>query len=278
VCVSQQPDPWVVDPDDPRAPPQELWDRLSDDQRQQIIDSLPSEFPANEAQPPEGDHHTEAVYGARTALRRFFNRGGRSIYIGTSLPVYYPARTMFSPDVMAVLDVPTHPRSSWVVSKEGKGLDFALEVLVLGRRRKDLERNVEAYAQLGIREYFVFDRPNMRLQGFRLRSAVSKSSGRAYEPIVPQSGQLESEVLGLQLRIEAERLRFYASDQALPGADDLIETLEGFSEDLGRRLAAAEQRVEEEARRAEEAADRAAAMEARLRVALAELERLKAER
>jgi len=271
--VSQQPDPWVVDPDDPRAPPQELWDRLSDEQREHIIDSLPSSFPANEAQPPEGDHHTEAVYGARTALRRFFNRGGRSIYIGTSLPVYYPARAMFSPDVMAVLDVPTHPRSSWVVSKEGKGLDLALEVLVLGRRRKDLERNVEAYAQLGIREYFVFDRPNMRLQGFRLRAAASRSAGRAYEPIVPQGGQLESEVLGIQLRIEAERLRFYASDQELPGADDLIETLEGFADDLGRRLAAAEQRAEEEARRADEAADRAAAMEARLRVALAELER-----
>jgi hypothetical protein len=186
--VSQQPDPWVVDPDDPRAPPQDLWDRLNDEQRQQIIDSLPSEFPANEAQPPEGDHHTEAVYGARTALRRFFNRGGRSIYIGTSLPVYYPARTMFSPDVMAVLDVPTHPRSSWVVSKEGKGLDLALEVvslegMVLGRRRKDLERNVEAYAQLGIREYFAFDRPNRRLQGFRLRT-----SGRTYEPIVLRMG------------------------------------------------------------------------------------------
>jgi Uma2 family endonuclease len=303
----------VVDPDDPRAPPQDLWDRLSDEQRQQIIDSLPSEFPANEAQPPEGDHHTEAVYGARTALRRFFNRGGRSIYIGTSLPVYYPARSMFSPDVMAVLDVPTHPRSSWVVSKEGKGLDLALEVLVLGHRRKDLERNVEAYAQLGIREYFVFDRPNRRLQGFRLRGFVSRNPGRTYEPIVPQNVELESEVLGLQLRIEGERLRFYASDQALPGADDLIETLEGFSEDLSRRLAAAEQRAEEEARRvaaaerraeeearrvaaaerraeeetrrvaaaerrAEEAADRAAAMEARLRVALAEIERLKAER
>lgn len=264
----------MVDPDDPRAPPQELWDRLSDDQRQRIVDSLPSEFPPNEAQPPEGDHHTEAVYGARTALRRFFKRGGRSIYVGTSLPVYYPARAMFSPDVMAVLDVPTHPRSSWVVSKAGKGLDFALEVLVLGRRRKDLERNVEAYAQFGIREYFVFDRPKMRLKGFRLKSPVStspvaKSTARAYDPIVPQGGQLESEVIGLHLRVEAERLRFYASDQALPGADDLIETLEGFSADLERRLAAAE-------KRAEEAADRAAAVEARLHVALAELERLKA--
>ncbi len=264
--MSQRPDAWVVDPDDPRAPPQELWDRLTESERQRIVDSLPSEFPPNEARPPEGDHHTEAVFGARTALRRFFGKMGRSIYVGTNLPVYYPGRSMFSPDVMAVLDVPTHPRPSWIVSKEGKGLDFALEVMVLGHRRKDVERNVELYAQLGIREYFVFDRPKLRLQGFRLRS-----TGHGYEPLVPQHGQLASTVLALNLQVEGERLRFYAADAALPGADDLIEKLEGFVDDLEDRLVAAERRAEDEARRAESA-------EARLKQALAELERLRAER
>lgn len=285
--MSQRPEPWVVDPDDPRAPPQELWDRLTESERQHIVDSLPSEFPPNEARPPEGDQHTEAVYGARTALRRFFGKMGRSIYVGTNLPVYYPGRSMFSPDVMAVLDVPTHPRPSWIVSREGKGLDFALEVIVLGHRRKDVERNVELYAQLGIREYFVFDRPKLRLQGFRLRSG-----GHGYEALAPQHGQFASAVLDLNLQIEGERLRFYAADAALPGADDLIEKLEGFVDSLEDRLAAAESRAEEEARRAEEEARRAQeearraqeearraeSAEARLQHALAELERLRAER
>jgi Uma2 family endonuclease len=303
--MSQRPEPWVVDPDDPRAPPQELWDRLTARQRQHIIDSLPSEFPASEAHPPEGDQHTEAVYGARTALRRFFGKMGRSIYVGTNLPVYYPGRVMCSPDVMAVLDVGTHPRSSWVVSREGKGLDFALEVIVLGHRRKDVERNVELYARLGIQEYFVFDRPRLRLQGFRLRG-----SGLSYEPIVPQHGHLASAVLGLDLLVEGERLRFYAADAALPGADDLIDRLEGFVDDLEGRLADAERRAdeetrraeeetrraeeearraeeetrraeeearraEEEARRADEEAQRAESAEARLKEALAEIERLR---
>jgi hypothetical protein len=62
----------------------------------------------------------------------------------TNLPIYYPARAMFSPDVMAVLDVATHPRPSWVVSKEGKGLDFAVEVLVLGNRSKDIVGEVQS--------------------------------------------------------------------------------------------------------------------------------------
>src|SRR5690606_12487064 len=95
--MSQRPDASLVDPEDPRAPPQDIWARLSEEQRQHVIDSLPSEFPPSEAQPPEGDQHTDAVYGARTALRRFFGKMGRNIYVGTNLPIYYPGRSMFSP-------------------------------------------------------------------------------------------------------------------------------------------------------------------------------------
>jgi Uma2 family endonuclease len=294
-------EPWVVDEDDPRAPPEDIWQRLTEAQRQRIVDSLPSEFPPDQAHPPEGDQHTEAVYGARTALRRFFGKTGRSIYVGTNLPVYYPGRSMFSPDVIAVLDVATHARPSWVVSKEGKGLDFALEVMVLGHRRKDIERNVALYAALGIQEYFIFDRPKLRLQGFRLRNGA-----QIYEPLVPHHGHYASAVLGLGLLVEGERLRFYMGDAALPGADDLIDRLEGFVDNLEVRLAAAElraeeearraeeearraeeearraeegaRRAEEEARRAEEGARRAQTAEARLAEALAEIERLKRER
>lgn len=46
------PNHWVVDPDDPRATPLEIWEQLSSEQRARIVDSLPSEFEASEAQPP----------------------------------------------------------------------------------------------------------------------------------------------------------------------------------------------------------------------------------
>jgi Uma2 family endonuclease len=250
---------------------------MTEAERQRVLDSLPSEFPPSEASPPEGDEHTEEVFGARTALRRFFGRTGRRIYVGTNLPIYYPGEAMFSPDVMAVLDVETHPRSSWIVAKEGKGLDLALEIVVLGHRRKDMERNVEAYARLGIREYFVFDRPRLRIHGFRLRG-----DRPAYAAIVPQHGHYACTVLGLDLLVERGRLRFYAGDAALPGADDLIQKLEGFVDDLEARLADAERRAEEEARRAEEEARRAeeearraSVAEQLLSEALAEIERLK---
>jgi Uma2 family endonuclease len=242
---------------------------MSEAERERVVESLPSEFEPTESNPPEGDHHTEAVYGARTALRRFFGKMGRRVYVGTNLPVYYPGESMFSPDVIAVLDVETHPRPSWIVSREGKGLDFAMEIIVLGHRRKDLDRNRARYAALGISEYFVFDRPRLRLYGFRLNA---RNGG--YEALTPVHGHWASEVLGLDLVLEGERLRFYVGDAELPEAGDLIDKLESFVDDLESRL----RRAEEEARRAEEEARRADQAEARLREALAEIERLQRER
>jgi nucleotide-binding universal stress UspA family protein len=39
---------YVVDPDDPRAPSQEVWDRLTEDERAQVLASLPSKRAAEE--------------------------------------------------------------------------------------------------------------------------------------------------------------------------------------------------------------------------------------
>lgn len=262
--MAERPEPWTVDPDDPRAPPQEIWDRLTQEQRQRVLDSLPSEFPPSEACPPEGDLHTEAVYGARTALRRFFSKTGRgNIYVGTHLGVHYPGQHGFSADVVAVLDVPTHPRSHWVVSAEGKGIDFALDVLVLEYRRKSAVSNVERYAKLGIQEYFVFDRTKRRLQGFELQS-----DGWSYSAIVPQHRHHASRVLGLDLTIHGECLGFCIGDAVLPGVEALVAQLERRIDDDHSRLTTAQAIAEKETERANRA-------EARLEEALAELERLK---
>jgi hypothetical protein len=269
-------EPYRVDPDDPRAPPQELWDRLTPEERARIVDSLPSEFPVSEASPPEGDPHFEAKVRTREVLGGFFARIGRKVYLACELPVYYPAEPMFAPDVIAVVDVEPHSRMRWAVSAEGKGIDLALEIHVAGNRRKDLEKNVERFARLGIREYFVFDRGRLRLTGWRL-----EEGRRSYRPIVPQHGFYPSEVLGLELQLEGERLRFYMGRAPLPEADEMIANLERMvkeaeehrteesrlREDEVRLREQAEQRLAEESRRREEA-------ERRLAEALAELERL----
>ncbi|HYI01085.1 Uma2 family endonuclease [Hyalangium sp.] len=277
-------EPYRVDPDDPRAPPQEVWERLTAEERARIVESLPSEFPVSESSPPEGDPHFEAKVRTREVLGGYFSRIGRKVYLACELPVYYPDEPMFAPDVIAVVDVEPHSRMRWMVSAKGKGVDLALEIHVAGERRKDLVRNVERFARLGIREYFLFDRGKLRLTGWRL-----EEGRRSYQPIVPQHGFYPSEVLGLELQLEGERLRFFHGRAPLPESDEMIATLERMvreaeahrSEEeqarteLEQRLAEESRLLAEESRlRAEESRLREQA-ERRLAAVLAELERLK---
>jgi Putative restriction endonuclease len=238
-----------VDPDDPRAPPVDVWARLSSAERRRVVDSLPSELPVSEHSPPEGDEHFAAKTGARSALGGHFTRIGSRMYFGCDLPVYYPGERMFSPDVLAVLDVDPHKRERWSVSDEGRGLDFALEVIVSGRRRKDLVENVERFARLGIAEYFIFDWARMQLAGYRLPAARPGKKKRRYLPILPQGGRFPSQVLGLDLAIEDGRLRFFQGDSALLEADEMIASLERMLESIEARAHAAEARAGEETRK-----------------------------
>jgi Uma2 family endonuclease len=261
----QNPHRYHVDPDDPRAPPADVWDALSEPERQHILDELPSEFPVDEAHPPEGDEHRHAKEMATDALSSFFERTGRRIYVSAELPVYYPGERMFAPDVLAVADVEVHPRKHWAVSHEGKGLDFVLEILVSGRRRKDLVDNPARYARLGIPEYFVLDLGKQALRGWRLEGESGK-----YLPMLPSRGVLPSRVLGLELGLEEGKLRFFYGLAPVPQARELIARLD-------QAVAEQTKKREEEGRQLQQALDEAQALlreEARLR---AEEARLRAE-
>src|SRR5262249_49712333 len=125
----------------------------------------------------------------------------------------------------------------------------------------------------------------LRLRGHRLATP----SARAYERIVPQEGRFASHVLGLDLALEGERLRFFHGTAALEEADDLIarlgamtgiliskrEEAERLMEAERQRADAEQQRAEAERQRAEAGQQRADDAERRLAEALAELERLK---
>ncbi len=246
-----------------RAPTQAEWDALSPDARRRVVDALSPSLGEHEAAPPEGDLHFAAKVAALDALRGFFGREGRGVYIASELAVYYPGARRFAPDLLVVFDVDPHPRTKWVVSAEGKGLDFVLEVHFGGDRRKDAEENVRFYAELGIPEYFVFDRARGRLRGYVLPAA-----GGAYVPILPQAGRYPSAILGLDLGLEGDRLRFFKANAPILESTEWVER-------MGAMLEATQRRAEDEARRAEDEARRVAELEARLAEALAEIERLK---
>lgn len=244
---------------------------MTADERAEVVAGLPSYFPVSEAAPPEGDTHFEAVARARDVLRGFFGRSQRRIWVANNLPIYYPRERMFSPDVIAVVDVDGQSRDHWTVSAEGRGLDVAIEVLWSGWRKKDLKNNVERFARLGIPEYFIFDRRRLCILGYRLATPTA----RAYQPILPQFGAYRSERLGLELGVEGDKLRFYVGGASIPESAELIAQLDAK---LGAAEAHAEEeakRAEDEAKRAEDEVKRADQAESQLAKALAELEKLR---
>jgi Uma2 family endonuclease len=245
--------------DFPQAPSQQEWDAMSPVERERVLASLPGEVTDAEMSPPEGDRHFQAKVRALDALRGYFTRQRRRVYLAAELPVYYPAERRFAPDLLAVLDVETHARDRWVVSAEGKGLDFVLEVHVGGDRKKDAEQNVERYARLGIPEYFIYDRGRQRLLGWRLPAPDAK----VYAPILPQHGRYASEHLGLELQVEDGRLRFWAGHAPLLESEEFIIRLEELMAGLQQRADEEARRAQEEARRAQEEAQRAREAEQR---------------
>ncbi|MBX3210152.1 MAG: Uma2 family endonuclease [Labilithrix sp.] len=249
------------DPSDPRAPPQEVWDALSEDERQRVVDALPSEFDLPNAGPPEGDPHRKQKSKALESLDEYFHRIRRRIYLSSELPVYYPNEPVFAPDLIAVRDVETHERMSWVVSREKRGIDLALEIHLAGDAAKDSTRNVERCARLGIPEYFAFDMKRRRLTGWRLPA----EDARRYEPIVPQAGRWWSSILELDLAVEEDRLRFYHGSAPLLDARELVTRLSTMVDEAIRRAEDEARRAEDEARRAEDEARRADRLAAKLR-------------
>jgi Uma2 family endonuclease len=260
------------------APEQHEWEALTPAEREAVLDALPGEVTDAEMAPPEGDRHFRAKVRALDALRGYFTHRRKRVYLAAELPVYYPGVPRFAPDLLAVFDVEDHERDKWVVSAEGKGLDWVLEVHVGGDRKKDAERNVVRYAQLGIAEYFLYDRARERLLAYRLATP----GARTYTPIVPQHGRYESLILELEVQVERDRLRFFAGTALLLESDELVARLEQMLDDAQRRaeeearLRQSEaRRAEEEARRAEEEARLRRAAESDVLALRAELERLR---
>ncbi|MDX2090306.1 MAG: Uma2 family endonuclease [Kofleriaceae bacterium] len=235
------------------APSQDEWDAMSPAEREEVYRALPGEVTDAEIAMPEGDRHFKAKTRPVASLRGYFARQGRRVYVANELPIYYPAEPRFAPDLLVVFDVEDYDRDKWVVSAEGKGLDWVLEVHVGGDRKKDAELNVERYARVGIPEYFLYDAGREQLSAFRLPTP----DARVYERIDAERGRYPSRVLGLDVESEGGRLRFLAGTAVLLESEELVARLEGL--------------LRESELRAQEEAHRASSLEA-------EVERLRAER
>ena len=240
----------------PVGPSVETWRAMTPAARDAFLDEVNAALSDPRDAMSEGRPHKKAKTRAIDLLGLHFKAMGRSIYLAEELAVVYPGQVSFSPDVMAVVDVPQpddDERLAWVVADEGRGLDLVLEVLHHGDREKDLVRNVERYASLGIPEYFVYDRAQQRIHGYRL----STPAALRYQRIVPQAGRYRSAVLGLDLAVQEGTLRFFQGMSELFGTDDLIGRLNGMVNSLEAKADAEAARAEQESARAEQESARA---------------------
>ncbi len=92
----------------PRAPTEEEWAALSPQRRRKVIDDLicsesQEELDAADAM-AESNEHNDAKEEIRDTLLNYFERSGRSVYIGAERQVFYPGRKAFIPDIIAVAD------------------------------------------------------------------------------------------------------------------------------------------------------------------------------
>jgi Uma2 family endonuclease len=238
------------------APTVEAWKAMTSAARERYLVQVNDSLSGPQIAMSEGRSHKKAKTRTLDRLGLHFSAIGRVVYLAEEMAVVYPGESPFSPDVLAVLDVPEpeeDERLAWVVADEGKGIDLALEVLHHGDRHKDLVRNVERYARLRIPEYFVYDRARQQIHGYRLAT----TGAPRYQPIVPQAGRYTSAVLGLDFAILGGTLRLFHGASELAGTGDVLGRLQGMVNELTTKVDETAAQAEQAAAQAQQAAAQA---------------------
>ena len=171
------------------------------------------EYPSSDGAPlAESYFQLIPLVYAFDALRRHYAHRD-DVFVAADLLIYYQRRTRKSvaPDVFVVFGAENRPRHSYLLWQEPKGPDFVLEVTSASTRDKDQGPKRETYRRLGVREYWQYDptgdylRPP--LQGLELIGG--RYQRLPAEELADGTLRLESKVLGLEVRQEAEGLRLY---------------------------------------------------------------------
>ncbi|MEH1933634.1 MAG: Uma2 family endonuclease [Nostoc sp.] len=203
------------------------------------------EYPDEDGKPmAEGDLQCSYLTYARNVLKIYF-QNHPDVYVAGNLFIYYEKNypeSVVAPDVFVVFGVENRDRRSYKTWEENNQTpDFVLEITSKSTRSKDQGAKKGIYAFLGVREYFQYDPTgdylNPQLQGLHLVDGN-------YFPVATNTlpdgtVSLLSEVLGLELRLEAGKLRFYnpARNQTLLTHEEEAATRQA-AEEKTQRLAA----------------------------------------
>jgi Uma2 family endonuclease len=174
------------------------------------------------------------------------------VYVASDLLVYYQEgdTTKFVvPDDFVVLNCDPGRRRTFKIWEEGCAPDVVFEVTSRSSRTVDWVHKPRVYAQIGVKEYFLYDPTSeyleQPLQGFRL------GEGRHYGQIEADSdGSLRCERLGLVLRLAGQELLMHDGQTMgllrtqAEEADDARQAAELRAEQAELRAAQLEQEIE----------------------------------
>jgi Uma2 family endonuclease len=196
-------------------------------------------YPTSDGRPmAETDVHRDLMNDSIQRLQTWFAKDLRT-YVSGNLLVFYVQgnkRKHVAPDVFAVRGVPKAARENYLVWEERKGPEAVIELTSKTTRKEDTDKKFKLYRDvLQVREYFLCDpladylKPP--LQGFRLE-------GGEYHAIAPVDHRLPSEVLGLHLERNGNRLEFFdpGSGQWVPTNAEIAEEAQKAVADLKATL------------------------------------------
>jgi Uma2 family endonuclease len=183
---------------------------------------------------------------------------GQRVYVGSDLLLYYTEGNPFDfvvPDDFVVLESDPGPRRVFKTWEEGRAPNVVFEVTSRATRRKDEIFKPKSYAQIGVKELFLYD-PT----GDYLKPALRGFSFDAGAPTAIASdadGNLESRELNLLLRLEAGRLVVFDRDTGEPllteaEAERHAKEMERQAKEMERQAKEVERQAKEMERQAKE--------------------------
>lgn len=159
------------------------------------------DYPESDGKPmTETDTHRKQMVDLLVVLEAYF-RNDPQVYVAGNLMMYYvegDPKASITPDVFVVQGVPKGDRRVYKVWEEGRAPDVVIELTSRSTRDEDLGSKRWIYAEMGVREYFLFDPLGdyltPALRGYRL-------VGDEYVRMESDGVRLMSQTLGLELRV-----------------------------------------------------------------------------
>ena len=186
-------------------------------------------YPESDGKPiGETDFHIQTITYLYQALSSFF-ASQKDVKVLADIMFYYEegqAKKVFSPDVMIVKGVGSHPRRTYKLWEENQFPQVIFEIYSRKTWGDDLNKKWYLYQQFGVKEYYVSDPEYDYLPEPLI--AYRRSKGELKQVPV-KKGRIFSEELGLEIVDTGEGLRLFN-----PKTKEFLKTLQEANAEIAR--------------------------------------------